>query len=45
MQIIVGLREETDHARAHVDLYPTGAPDGVINLPDYLLLLQLVLTN
>jgi hypothetical protein len=45
MQIILGLREETDHARAHVDLYPTGAPDGVINLPDYLLLLQLVLTN
>jgi hypothetical protein len=45
MQIMVGLREETDHARAHVDLYPPGAPDGAINLPDYVLLLQLVLTN
>ena len=45
MQIVVGLREETDHARAHVDLYPPGAPDAAIDLRDYVLLLQLVLTN
>jgi hypothetical protein len=45
MQIVVGLREETDHARAHVDLYPPGAPDAAIDLRDYVLLLQLLLTN
>jgi hypothetical protein len=45
MQIVVGLREETDHARAHLDLYPPGAPDAAIDLRDYVLLLQLLLTN
>jgi hypothetical protein len=31
------------HALTHGDLYPPGAPDGVINLQDVILLLQRVL--
>jgi hypothetical protein len=43
LQIILGRREKTDHALAHIDLYPPAAPDGAITLSDYLLLMGLVL--
>jgi hypothetical protein len=42
LQMLVGLRATDDHALAHVDLYPPGAPDGAITLSDYLLLLRLL---
>ncbi len=42
LQIATGQRAETTHTLAHGDLYPPGAPDGVINLQDVILLLQLV---
>jgi len=42
LQIALGQRAVTDHALAHGDLYLPGAPDGVINLQDVILLLKLV---
>ncbi|MDH5472861.1 MAG: hypothetical protein OEY61_08385 [Gammaproteobacteria bacterium] len=40
MQLIVGIKPVTELEKAHMDLYPPGAPDGEITLPDYLLLQQ-----
>ena len=42
MQIILGIKPATDLEKAHMDLYPPGAPDGEINLSDYILLQKLV---
>jgi hypothetical protein len=40
MQLVLGIKQVTNLELAHADLYPDGAPDGVITLSDYLLLLQ-----
>ncbi|MDH3981206.1 MAG: thrombospondin type 3 repeat-containing protein [Gammaproteobacteria bacterium] len=37
---VLGLIPTDNHLLAHGDLYPVGAPDGVINLQDLILLLQ-----
>jgi hypothetical protein len=42
IQLVLGIKQTTDLERAHMDLYPAGAPDGEITLSDYLLLQQLV---
>ncbi|MEN8106603.1 MAG: metallophosphoesterase [Pseudomonadota bacterium] len=41
MRIVLGLVTAGDTELAHGDLYPPGAPDGEIGLPDMLQLLQL----
>jgi hypothetical protein len=43
MQFVLGLKDPTDEDLAHGDLYPVGAPDGIIGLPDYIQLQKLVL--
>jgi len=40
-QIVTGLVPAGTEALAHADLFPAGAPDGVIGLPDLVRLLQL----
>ena len=45
LRIILGLESTTDGVLAHADLYPPGAPDGVITLSDYLKLTIMVLQN
>jgi hypothetical protein len=42
MQLVLGIKETTDLEKAHMDLYPVSAPDGEINLSDYILLQKLV---
>jgi hypothetical protein len=42
LRIVLGLVTPGDTELAHGDLYPVGAPDGVIDLPDLLQLLQLL---
>ena len=42
MQLILGIKQTTNLEKAHMDLYPSGAPDGEITLSDYILLQQLV---
>lgn len=42
MQLVLGIKQTTDLERAHMDLYPAGAPDGNITLSDYILLQKLV---
>ncbi|HHH43041.1 MAG TPA: hypothetical protein ENK49_02795 [Gammaproteobacteria bacterium] len=42
-QIALGLRTATETHLAHGDLYPSGAPDGKINIQDLVLLQQLLL--
>jgi arylsulfatase A-like enzyme len=42
IQLILGLKQTTTLEKAHVDLYPVGAPDGVINLSDYIQLQRLM---
>ena len=42
IQLVLGIKEITDLERAHMDLYPVGAPDGQITLSDYILLQKLV---
>lgn len=41
LQLILGIKPTTDLEKAHMDLYPSGAPDGEITLSDYILLQQL----
>jgi hypothetical protein len=41
-QIVLGKIQPTAQDLARGDLYPPGAPDGVIDLPDMLLLLNRV---
>ncbi len=43
IRIILGLLAATDTHLAHGDLYPAGAPDGVITLSDLMALQQLIL--
>jgi YVTN family beta-propeller protein len=43
MRAVLGLTPVTDDMLAHADLYPQGAPDGLITLQDLVLLLQLSL--
>jgi len=45
LRIAMGLLPATKQALAHLDLFPVGAPDGVINLSDYLRLQAMVLQN
>jgi hypothetical protein len=40
MQLVLGIKPVTNLELSHADLYPVGAPDGVITLSDYLLLLK-----
>jgi len=42
VQLVLGLKPITDTERAHLDLYPVGAPDGDITLQDLLLQQQLM---
>jgi len=42
LQLVLGLKPVTGLELAHVDLYPSGAPDGAITLSDLLLLQQLM---
>ena len=42
MQLVLGIKATTDLERAHMDLYPAGAPDGEITLSDYILLQKLI---
>ena len=42
IQLILGTKSVTNLERAHMDLYPQGAPDGEITLSDYILLQKLV---
>ena len=42
IQLVLGIKPVTDLEKAHMDLYPPGAPDGEITLSDYILLQQLV---
>ena len=42
IQLVLGVKETTNLERAHLDLYPVGAPDGEITLSDYILLQKLV---
>ena len=42
-QLSLGLRTAGTIQLAHGDLYAAGAPDGVINLQDVLLLMQLII--
>ncbi|NHZ69881.1 MAG: carbohydrate-binding protein, partial [Thermotogales bacterium] len=43
MRVVLGLLTTTETNLAHGDLYPAGAPDGVINLQDLILLQKLLL--
>ena len=43
MQFVLNIKTPTNADLAHADLYPPGAPDGKINLSDYLQLQKLVL--
>jgi hypothetical protein len=43
LRIVLGFITPGTLELSHGDLYPPGAPDGVIGLPDLLLLLKLVL--
>ena len=40
MQLVLGIKPATNLELAHADLYPVGAPDGLITLSDYILLLK-----
>ena len=42
LQRVLGLKETTDLQKAHADLYPIGAPDGIFTLSDLILLQKLV---
>lgn len=42
IQLVLGIKQTTDLEKAHMDLYPSGAPDGEITLSDYILLQRLV---
>ena len=42
MQLILGIKPTTDLERAHMDLYPAGAPDGEITLSDLILLQKII---
>ena len=42
MQLVIGIKPVSDLEKAHMDLYPPGAPDGEINLSDYILLQKLL---
>lgn len=42
LQLILGSKQTTDQEKAHMDLYPAGAPDGEITLSDFILLQKLV---
>ena len=42
IQLVLGIKETTNLEKAHMDLYPVGAPDGEITLSDYILLQKLV---
>ena len=43
MRAVLGLTPVTNDMLAHADLYPNGAPDGLITMQDLILLLQLSL--
>jgi hypothetical protein len=43
LQFVLGLKDPTNEDLARGDLYPIGAPDGKIGLPDYIQLQKLVL--
>lgn len=43
MQLVLGVKQTTDLEKAHMDLYPPGAPDGEITLSDYILLQKLIM--
>jgi hypothetical protein len=43
MQLVLGLKETITPEKAHADLYPVGAPDGKIDLSDFIQLQKLVL--
>jgi hypothetical protein len=43
LQFVLGLKVPTNEDLAHGDLYPIGAPDGEIGLPDYIQLQKLVM--
>ena len=43
LQFVLGLKDPTNEDLAHGDLYPIGAPDGEIGLPDYIQLQKLVM--
>ena len=45
LQFVLGLKVPTNVDLAHVDLYPVGAPDGIIGLPDYIQLLDMVMSR
>ena len=38
--MVLGIKPATNLELAHADLYPVGAPDGLITLSDYILLLK-----
>lgn len=42
IQLVLGIKTVTNLEKAHMDLYPPGAPDGEITLSDYILLQQIV---
>ena len=42
IQLVLGIKQTTDLERSHMDLYPSGAPDGEITLSDYILLQKLM---
>ena len=44
-QIVLKLITPTAIDRSHGDVYPPGAPDGVIDLSDFLLIQQLILMD
>ena len=43
IQFVLGLKVPSNEDLAHGDLYPAGAPDGIISLPDYIRLLKRML--
>ena len=40
-QIVLGMRDPDTAHYQHLDVYPPGAPDGIINMPDLLLVIQM----
>jgi hypothetical protein len=42
LQFVLNLKDPTNEDLAHADLYPVGAPDGIIGLPDFIQLQKLV---
>jgi hypothetical protein len=42
-QIVLGLRDPTMSDFQHGDVYPPGEPDGIINMSDLLLVIQMLL--